>query len=114
MDHHVTAVAGTIDLASVFDRVQGRPYPPVPSRMDVALVSAALQVGQKFREFPGLPEELSSLARPVRVGLEHCGGPRFDHVVDVELDRSYAETVVVVLGHLFGEGLKVGFRRPDG
>jgi hypothetical protein len=96
VDDLVATIARPVGLATSLDGVEDRADPPVTRRVRERLEPTPFELDQERLELSRLPEGVPSDIRPVRVRLQHRRSVRFDHIIDVELDRGDAEPVVVV------------------
>ena len=99
----VTRVAASILLTSEFQGVKRTLDRSVPNRMDMDLKPQAIELCcQRFQDFR-LQIQPASFARFHQVGLEQCGGPRFDDAVLKNLNGGRFQSFASILLTPFDE-----------
>ena len=108
----MTGIARAVDAACVLHRVERRSDPPVTGGVGEGLEASTLERGDELGEHVRRVEGVAGRVRAVRIRRQHGRRVRLDHVVDVELDRSHPEPVVVVRGLGLRESIQLLGRGP--
>lgn len=107
MDDLVAGVPGAVDGAGLLDGVQYGADATVAGGVHEALEATGVERGEQVRELLGRVEGVAPVVGAPCVGLEHGGGARLHHVVDVELERSQPQPVVGVFARRRREVVEV-------